>query len=308
MSEPYKAVLDREYAVQTAQQHFKDAVDLLNELVDYGTNLIPRAFVSSPRDIKAICVIFVQLRQFLEHLDGVAILIAAGNCASANLQLRSLLETSHTMEWLLGNDTEAKVNHLYVANLRQRRHWQSKVIPDTPEATLHAAVAGPILSVASEDLKEITDEVQRIDTILGKAPFDAINARFVPHYSRRGFDEPWYKVYGAASIRGIADELGKLNEYVCLYSSLSGVTHGSDMWKGIVIGDETIQVNPVRQPQQIAEVARLALSFALRVYSLVLRQYRPGEEENFNRKYLVEWRDRYFKEYKVELVPKYITI
>lgn len=102
MSEAHKAVLNREYAVQTAQQHFKDAVELLNELVDYGTNLIPRAFVSSLKDIKAICVIFVQLRQFLEHLDGVAILIAAGNCASANLQLRSLLETSHTIGMALG--------------------------------------------------------------------------------------------------------------------------------------------------------------------------------------------------------------
>jgi hypothetical protein len=80
------------------------------------------------------------------------------------------------------------------------------------------------------------------------------------------------------------------------------------MWKGIVIGDENIQVNPVRQPEQIEQVARLAVSFALRVYRLVLQHYRPGEEENFNKKYLVEWRDRYFKEYKVELVPKYITI
>ena len=80
------------------------------------------------------------------------------------------------------------------------------------------------------------------------------------------------------------------------------------MWKSIVFGDENIQVNPVRQPEQIAEVARLAVSFALRVYRLVLQEYRPGEEENFNKKYLVEWRDRYFKEYKVELVPKYIPI
>jgi hypothetical protein len=158
MSEPYKAVLNREYAVQAAE-HFKEAVELVKEVVDYGTYLVPRAFGSSPRDIKAICVIFVQLRQFLEHLDGVAVLIAAGNCATANLQLRSLLETSHTIEWLLGNDTEAKVNHLYVANLRQRRHWQSIVTPGAPEATRHAAVAGRILSVAPEDLKKITDEV-----------------------------------------------------------------------------------------------------------------------------------------------------
>src|SRR5271165_5299240 len=100
MAESHKAVLDREYAVETAK-HFKDSLDLLNDLLDYGTNLIPRAFVSSPRDLKAICIIFVQLRQFLVHLDGVVTLATAGNCATATLQLRSLLETAHTLEWLL---------------------------------------------------------------------------------------------------------------------------------------------------------------------------------------------------------------
>ena len=30
-----KAVLDREYAVETAK-HFKDSLDLLNDLLDYG--------------------------------------------------------------------------------------------------------------------------------------------------------------------------------------------------------------------------------------------------------------------------------
>ena len=40
MAESHKAVLDREYAVETAK-HFKDSLDLLNDLLDYGTNLGP---------------------------------------------------------------------------------------------------------------------------------------------------------------------------------------------------------------------------------------------------------------------------
>jgi len=287
--------------------HFKDAINLLNELLDYGTNLIPRAYTSSPKDLKAICVIFVQLRQFLEHLDGVATLIASGSPGTANLQLRSLLETSHVMEWLLKNDTEAKVNHLYVANLRQRKHWQSTAIPGTTEAARHATAAAAI-SLNADQLKEIADEVARIDTLLGQAPFDLINAKFERHYQARNFDEPWYKVYGAASIRKIADELGKLKEYTYIYSPFSGVSHGSDMWKNIVIGDQNIQVNPLRQPQHIPGVVRLAASFALHVYRLVLQEYRAAEEENFSRKYMIEWRTRFFKEYKIELTPKDIVI
>jgi len=79
------------------------------------------------------------------------------------------------------------------------------------------------------------------------------------------------------------------------------------MWKNIVIGDK-IQVNPLRQPQYTAQAVRLAASFALHVYRLILQQYRPAEEENFNRKYLIEWRARFLKEYRVELTPKEIII
>jgi hypothetical protein len=287
--------------------HFKDAINLLTDLLDYGTSLIPRAYTSSPKDLKAICVLFVQLRQFLEHLDGVATLLAAGSAGTANLQLRSLLETSHAMEWLLKSDTEAKVNHLYVANLRQRRHWQSMAIPGTPQAARHAAATGA-LSLTPDQLKEITDEVAGIDRILGTAPFDAINAKFEPHYQARNFDDPWYKVYGAASIRKIADELGKLKEYTYIYSPFSGVTHGSDMWKNIVVGDQNLQVNPLRQPQHIPGVVRLGVSFALHVYRLVLQEYRPAEEENFNRKYVAQWRAEFLREYKVELTPREIVI
>jgi hypothetical protein len=287
--------------------HFKDAINLLTDLLDYGTSLIPRAYTSSPKDLKAICVLFVQLRQFLEHLDGVATLLAAGSAGTANLQLRSLLETSHAMEWLLKSDTEAKVNHLYVANLRQRRHWQSMAIPGTPQAARHAAATGA-LSLTPDQLKEITDEVAGIDRILSTAPFDAINAKFEPHYQARNFDDPWYKVYGAASIRKIADELGKLKEYTYIYSPFSGVTHGSDMWKNIVVGDQNLQVNPLRQPQHIPGVVRLAVSFALHVYRLVLQEYRPAEEENFNRKYVAQWRAEFLREYKVELTPREIVI
>jgi len=114
IDEAYKPILDREASIDMAEK-FSDAVELLHELIDYGTSLIPRAYVDSARDLKAICSVFVQLRQFITHLDGISVLLTAGACGTANLQLRSLLETAHTIEWILASDTESKLRHLYVA-------------------------------------------------------------------------------------------------------------------------------------------------------------------------------------------------
>jgi Family of unknown function (DUF5677) len=306
MSDSDKAVLDREYATQTAA-HFGDALRLINKLIDYGTSLVPLAFTNSPRDLKAICIIFVQLRQFLVHLDGAAILSSAGNCSSATLQRRSLLETALTIEWILASDTDNRVNHLYVANLRRRCQWNRITVPGTPEATRHADAASR-LALTPEQQKEISDEIARTDALLARPPFDVINAKFEPHYQRRGYDQPWHEVYGVPSIRKISDDLGRLKEYTYVYSPFSGVTHGSDMWKSIEVGEKNIAMQPIREPDQIPDVVRHAVTLALRVYGLIIKQYVPAEEPQFNLKYRTEWRERFLKQYHVEISPKEVII
>jgi len=128
IDQAYKPMLDREGAIEMSG-NFGELVELLYEIVDYGSNLGPRAYTSSDRDLKAICLIFVQLRQFVTHLDGISLLLSEGACATSNLQLRSILEIAHTLEWILFSDTPSKIHHLYVANLRRRRNWNRIAIP-----------------------------------------------------------------------------------------------------------------------------------------------------------------------------------
>lgn len=306
MNDSYKHILDREYA-EKMSLHFKDSITLLNDVLDYGSSLLPRVFGSSPRDIKAICLIFVQLRQFLAHLDGVAILANAGNCMSPILQLRSLLEIDLTMDWILKSDTDAKVNHLWVANIRRRRQWQSTGVPGTPEAERRANVVRKI-SLTPGQLNEIQSEIQQFDRILSQPEFSEINAKFETNYIARGFDKPWYEVYGPnqprVTIRKIADDVDRGSEYQDFYSSFSGVTHGGDMWKNVVFGKDAVWLNPIREPQDSPRTTKFAITVAFRVFRRLLKEYRPAELENFSRKYLNEWRQRFFKEYSVTLTPE----
>jgi Family of unknown function (DUF5677) len=170
IDQAYKSLLDRGASVEMADK-FDDAIELLLELVDYGTNLIPRAYIDSSRDLKAICLLFVQLRQFVAHLDGISTLLTNGAADTANLQLRSVLEMAHTIEWILVSETEEKIRHLYVANLRRRRQWDRVVIPGTSEAAKHSSVASR-LSLTAKQRQEIVDEANRIDTMLASAPFE----------------------------------------------------------------------------------------------------------------------------------------
>jgi hypothetical protein len=306
MNDSYKQILDRQYADEMSP-HFKDAIKLLNELLDYGTFLLPRSYGSSPRDIKAICLIFVQFRQFLAHLDGVAGLASVGNCFSAILQLRSLLEINLAMEWILKADTEEKAKHLWVANIRRRKQWQSIPISGTPEAARRPDAANRI-SLTAEQMNQIRDEVRKLEAILIQPEFSEINLKFEADYSARGFDRPWYEVYGDSrpktTIRKIAEDVGRLPEYQDFYSSFSSTSHGGDMWKNVVFGGETIWVNPIREPQDIPRTTKYAVTLAFRVYKMLLDEYRPGEVENFCRKYVNEWRGRFQQQYSVTVTPQ----
>jgi len=304
MNDTHKGILDREYSVEMVR-HFKDDIELLNEILDYGSHLLPKAYAKSQRDIKAMCIILVQLRQVLVHLDGIAILASSGNCFSAGLQIRSLLEIAHTMEWLLAADTEAKVHHLYVASLRKRHHWQSVAISGTPESMRHADAASRI-PLTAEQLQKLNDEIRRINEILALPEFCGIDAKFQLNYVSRNFDKPWYEVYGSPSdklsIRKIAEGIGKLKEYNYIYSSFSAVTHGSDIFKNVIFG-ENIFINPVRDPQDVPKVRLSAASLAFRVYRIVLEQYLASELDEFNKKYSSEWRARFLKEYSITISP-----
>jgi len=304
IDQAYKPILDREGAIEMAG-NFSDLIELVYEVVDYGTNLIPRAYTSSDRDLKAICLIFVQLRQFITHLDGISLLLTQTACATSNLQLRSLLEIAHTLEWILISDTLSKIHHLYVANLRRRRNWNRIAIPGTPEAIRYA---GPRLNLSSHQQKEISDEILEIDKLLAQPQFTHIDAKLEHHYAKRRFEKPWYEAYGARSIRQVSNDIGKLPEYEAIYSSLSGITHGSDMWKSIFFAGGKVVVAPVREPEHIPTIVRLAVTMAFRVYQLILKEFRAGEEENFARKYRDEWRTPFVKKFDVRIKPQQTII
>ena len=63
MSDPHRAVLDREAIEFFVKDQLIGSIDLLKELVDHGTDLIPRAYGNGAGKIKDICLLFVQLQQ-----------------------------------------------------------------------------------------------------------------------------------------------------------------------------------------------------------------------------------------------------
>jgi hypothetical protein len=57
---------------------------------------------------------------------------------------------------------------------------------------------------------------------------------------------------------------------------------------------------PIRNLIKLDEIFRYTLNLALRIYRSALMHYRSGELENFDRKYVTEWRERFLSVKRVE--------
>ncbi len=90
----FKPLLDRDKVTPDIKEHLSPWIDLILDLTNYSSLLIPRCFSSSARDLKDAVVLAILLRQVVAMLDGIEVLLSNGAVHAAQLQLRALLEAS----------------------------------------------------------------------------------------------------------------------------------------------------------------------------------------------------------------------
>lgn len=299
MTAPLETILDRIQPVRDVAHGFEAQLELIRDVVNYGSNLIPRCFESSDKGVADVVIVAALLKQAVAMLDGVELHVSNAAVLASHVSVRAFYEAHLYILWMLENDTDTRARQYYVWNLRQRRLWAERVISGTDANTdfQHALQHLPTFqSTAQTDQacvqelqQQATQEVQQINQLLSSASYQAINNAF-DNYWNRGYDPPWHAPNGTPSIRQLAQRLNILHEYDVVYSSLSSVTHSSSFKSHVSVRDKSIVFQPIRYLESIDFVLNLSLSVAFRTYCAVLTHYRPGEVDNFNRKYAEEWR------------------
>ena len=123
----FKQIIDREKHKKDARQIFSKQIDLLVDLVNYGSNLIIRAYDSSKKKLEDAIVIGVLLKQVVAMIDATEILLCHGSPQSADIQLRSALEASLYIDWMLKSELQKKAKYYYISNLRNMKLWALKL-------------------------------------------------------------------------------------------------------------------------------------------------------------------------------------
>jgi hypothetical protein len=309
-SELHKGLLDRDLYAVLVKENFSETTDLLEELVNYGSNLIPRCFESSEKKLHDTVVILNFLKQAVALLDSIHILASKGSTVPCFLCLRSLFEISTYLEWIFQKDTEKRGSLYFVWDLRRKLRWTLSVKPGTPECEAHKqhlSDANVAAIPPGVDAKLVDAQIAQLNRKLSVPECASINQEF-ERIKNALTDKEWYAPAGVSNFREMAKAVKREGEYKVLYSSFSAITHGLALDQQISFSKGRVMFEPIRNMIKLDEIFRHTLNFAVRIYRSTLTHYRPGEVENFNRKYLAEWRERFLSVKSIEYKDGTYTI
>jgi Family of unknown function (DUF5677) len=265
----HRAILDRDTVVADAEKHLTPWLDLIRDLVNYGTNLIVRAVHTSDKKTKDRVVLAILLRQAVAMLDSIEVLLSKGCTHSANLELRALFEASVYIEWILAGDSEKRARYYHVHNLRRKRLWASRMQVGSPEAVRFAAEMGKFgLNFSNEQQQEAQKQIAAIDRILAQQELAPITAEFdaarTPRRLKR--DVAWYVPLGHQTFASLARAIGQPALYVILYSGTSEVMHSSSDDQHVLFEEGKVRIRPIRSLAGFEAVFRFSVSIALALY------------------------------------------
>jgi hypothetical protein len=291
----YGPLIDRKTSIADVQTHFSGILDVVRDIVNYGSNLIPRCFISSNRRLEDAIILGVLLRQSVAMFDAIEILLSNAAVYPCHLQIRAIFEASLYIEWILKADTEKKAKYYYVANVREERVWASRTQPGSPENLAYEKIMAPLGNVVPDTTKELKigghKYLQEVNRILAQFSFASIDQAFDVYRNKNKlwYDPPWYALLGPRSLRQLADCLQRVHEYEMVYPESSEIMHATSQKHHIKFSKGLIHFTSIRHLLGIDILLRFSISSMLKIYLVVLGHYRPEEKRNFSRKYAEEW-------------------
>lgn len=307
-SNTHLSLLDRVKPKADIEAHFKDALNLLKELVDYGTTLIEKTYFASEKKPEDAIVICVLLKQVVAMLDAEEILVSEAAVYAAHLQARAAFEASIYIEWILKEDSENRAKHYLVSNFRNERNWALRGIKGTEEKAKFDSSMEQLLTDFEtldpnfeQDARRHLEEVNRI---LGQPELKPVDDLFekLKINDKRHLEPAWYKPLKVHSARQIAKCVGRLPEYDLFYAIGSEVTHSASYKYHIRFGKNKIHLKQIRYLEHIHSLLNFTIANILKTYRIIITKYIPDELKDFWIQYSKQWREPFLSIKRVNYV------
>jgi hypothetical protein len=257
------------------------AVPTLTEAVNFATVVAARCPRSMKPQTDVDVAAFVLFIDAIEMADGVQVLLEQSATGPALVAVRSLIETTLYLQFILRADDGRSL--AWLAEVLQNRITHLKALDPIRKSDSKRRKRSNLPPASKRD-REISgstrQEIAALERFLKKPHMAAVLAR-------ASEARTWYQAYGGGvNLEQLAGCLGRTAEYRVFYRYFSTVTHALDMWRRLTSDKGQPAIRPLRDPAEARSIASITCSQLLLAIRVMAEKYTPD----------VKYRDWYVQE------------
>lgn len=262
--EAEKGFLDRQTPVSQVKEHFNLEMEILCDVINFGTQVIGPAMQAKPRSLSERVLIADLFVHALAMLDSIQIMLMQGATYAAQPNLRSLFESCLYFSFIL-QDVDRRGRLYRVAAIRDA----IKLTENCDSSTLQ-----------QRDLEELRSLLES---------HGDINREFEKAKKKH---PNWYEPDGVGNIREVAKKVDREDEYKKFYSHLSSTTHAHVSSRHCeILKDGSLQIYGFRKLDDLQFVTMFSLALAIRLINDFTKHFCANEIQNdFAERYETQWR------------------
>ncbi len=274
-NEPFKKILDRDLARVGVSDLVGITSPLLQEVVNHATHAFARCQLDATGEVGVDFAAFILYRHIIEITDGIEVLLANSCVTPAIPLLRSSLESSLGLEYILSaspGEYMRRARSWLCVYIHKRLDLYDLVEPDREVPRKHRKVGAPRGGIKAGVAKA------NLAKTLVQPDMAPIEQEYQKLLARRK-DPAWYSLFsGPSNLRELAKRLEREKEYRNLYKYWSTFSHGGDASAGFSKSSKVgVAFKALRSPEMLLTFAHLATLFQLRATRLMIEKFRPGE-------------------------------
>lgn len=254
---------------------------LLEDIRNFGTVVIRAVFIDDKginEYVRSITTCF--LRQIVEDIDAISILINKSSSDPCFLNLRRLFENYIYLKFILKEKSEERAKAYYVNHLLKKRKEAEEGDFSTNLGKAHKAKIknDEIARYLELEHKDCRSDVDRIDSVLQKPQYQSVKNEFEHRKTElKGGRVHWYSLYGGpTSLEGLSISVGHSGLYEVLYRYFSKFIHSENELENIDSeGDGQAGLVQIRNPEHAQIITKVALTFAFYSFQITIGTLRP---------------------------------
>ncbi|GAB3171801.1 DUF5677 domain-containing protein [Telluribacter humicola] len=289
----YKAIpeiLPREISDEQQHKILQVFSNTLEEFVNFGTHILDWDLNHARGGDEQLPPMLL-FRNFLELIDSISILIKNSSIDPSKIILRTALETSFGLEYMLRENTEDRSMAFLVCQIHKEIKDLKKHDPNSEVGKRFRLIFKKDVNTKGVNLPTPDDLEYKIkykeDLLLTPKYIKAEN-EYQILYKNKERNPNWYRLFsGPSDVERLCDTLEIPTLYEVFYRNLSNSIHGNDILHGKIVegANGKCEIYQIRFPKEAQSVTSTSIVISMRTFDYYIQKRAPQLNNNF-----IEWR------------------